>query len=157
MGNQVVSNQSVALKLWVVLARAHSSIAARAAADVARHDLTLAEFGVLEALHHKGPLLLGEVQRKVLITSGGITYVVDQLEKKGLVERRPSPQDRRACFAALTRKGKSLMKRIFPEHERAMQEALSGLDAPEQRQATELLRVLGRHAADLAGSAASSS
>ena len=157
MGDQGDSNQSLALKLWVVLARAHSSIAARATADVARHDLTLAEFGVLEALHHKGPLLLGELQRKVLITSGGITYVVDQLEKKGFVKRRPSPQDRRACFAALTRKGKSLMKRIFPEHERAMQEALSGLDASEQRQTTELLRALGRHAADVAGSAASSS
>ncbi|HEY0777923.1 MAG TPA: MarR family transcriptional regulator, partial [Gemmatirosa sp.] len=74
-----------ALKLWVVLARAHAAIAARAAADIARHGLTLAEFGVLEALHHKGRMLLGEVQRSLLVSSGGVTYLVDRLERRGWV------------------------------------------------------------------------
>ena len=140
---------SAALKLWVVLARAYLSIEARAAADAGRHGLTLAEFGVLEALYHKGPMLLGEVQRKILISSGGITYVVDQLEQKGLVERRPSPDDRRARYAALTRRGRALIKKIFPEHEEQLERALSGLSSCEQRQATELLRKLGRRAAEL--------
>ena len=148
------SDSTPALKLWVVLARAYGAVAARAGADIWRHELTPAEFGVLEALYHKGPLLLGEVQRKVLISSGGITYVVDQLEKNGLVERQPSPDDRRACFAALTRSGKALMQKIFPEHERYLQEVLSGLNAREQREATELLRKLGRYAAELESEAA---
>ena len=50
-----------ALKLWVVLARAHAAVQAHAHDDIARHGLTPAEFAVLEVLHHKGPLLLGEV------------------------------------------------------------------------------------------------
>lgn len=137
------------VKLWVVLARAYLSIEDRAAADAARHDLTLAEFGVLEAVYHKGPLLLGEVQRKLLISSGGITYVVDRLEKKGLVERRACPSDRRARYAALTRKGKALIRRAFPEHEAQLERVLSGLSPGEQRRATELLRKLGRHAAGI--------
>jgi MarR family 2-MHQ and catechol resistance regulon transcriptional repressor len=140
---------SPALKLWVVLARACSAIEARATADVASHGLSLAEFGVLEALYHKGPMLLGEVQRKVLISSAGITYVVDQLEEKELAERRPCAEDRRARYAALTRKGKALIQRIFPNHAGMLERVLSGLSVREQRQATDLLRRLGRRAAEL--------
>ena len=142
------------LKLWVVLARAYLAIEGRAAADAARHELTLAEFGVLEALYHKGPMLLGGVQRKLLISSAGITYVVDRLEKKGLVERRPCPSDRRARFAALTRKGRALIGRAFPEHEKHMERILSGLNPSEQRRATELLRKLGHRAAEIEAEAA---
>ncbi len=65
--------QETALKLWVVLSRAHTAIEAQAAADVTRHGLSLTEFGILEALYHKGPMLLGEIQRKLLVSSGGIT------------------------------------------------------------------------------------
>ncbi len=153
MTSEATGDGAVALKLWVVLARAYDAVASRAAVDIARHGLTPAEFGVLEALYHKGPLLLGEVQRKVLISSGGITYVVDRLEQKGLVERQPSPNDRRARFAALTRSGKALMRKIFPEHAGHMKDVLSGLNVKEQRAATELLRKLGRYAADMGSGA----
>lgn len=140
---------SPALKLWVVLARAYQAIERHAAAHAADYDLTLAEFGVLEALYHKGPLLLGEVQRKLLISSAGITYVVDRLEQRELVERRPCPTDRRARFAALTGKGKALIARVFPEHQQWMEQALSGLGPREQERATALLRKLGQRAAEL--------
>src|SRR5918993_5488049 len=78
--------QEAALKLWVVLARAFNAVSARLSEDVARHELTPTEFAILEVLYHKGPLLLGEVQRKILVTSGGITYLVDRLAGKGGVE-----------------------------------------------------------------------
>jgi MarR family 2-MHQ and catechol resistance regulon transcriptional repressor len=138
-----------ALKLWVVLARAHQAVQEQAATNIAAHGLTAAEFGVLEALFHKGPTLLGELQRKILISSGGVTYVVDRLEAKGLVERRPHPADRRARFAALTGEGRKLMRRIFPAHAAHLERVLSGLSVSEQRQATELLKRLGRRAAEL--------
>jgi MarR family 2-MHQ and catechol resistance regulon transcriptional repressor len=141
--------QENTLKLWVVLSRAQAAIEAHARADVARHDITLAEFGILEALHHKGPMLLGEVQKKILVSSGGITYLVDRLEKKGLVERRQCPEDRRARYAALTPEGEALIQKIFPEHARALEHALSGLNPAEKEEAIQLLRKLGRHAAEL--------
>jgi MarR family 2-MHQ and catechol resistance regulon transcriptional repressor len=119
----------------------------RAEADMARHDLSVGAFGVLEALFHKGPLLLGEVQRKILVSSGGVTYLVDRLEKQGLVERRECPEDRRARYAALTPAGRSLMERIFPEHAAAIEAAAAGLTETEQRVAIGLLRRLGIHAA----------
>lgn len=138
----------LALKLWIVLSRAGAAVRRHAEADMTRHGLTPGEFAILEVLYHRGPLLLGEVQRKILVSSGGVTYLVDRLEDAGLVERRECPGDRRARYAALTDKGERLMERIFPEHIQAIQRAVGGLDASEQREAIELLRALGRHAAD---------
>jgi MarR family transcriptional regulator, 2-MHQ and catechol-resistance regulon repressor len=140
VGNEA---QATALKLWVVLARAHNSVQAHLQESVSRHDVTLTEFGILEILYHKGPLLLGEVQRRILVSSGGVTYLVDRLAKKGLVERQECPEDRRARYAALTPAGAALIERIFPEHAACIERATSGLTLEEQRAATALLRSLG--------------
>lgn len=136
-----------ALKLWVVLSRARDSIVPHLQADVARHDLTLMEFGILEALYHKGPMLLGELQRRILVSSGGVTYLVDRLEGKGLVERQACPEDRRARYARLTAEGEALISRIFPEHASRVASLMTALDPEEQAEAHRLLRKLGRAAA----------
>jgi MarR family 2-MHQ and catechol resistance regulon transcriptional repressor len=147
----VSAEAATAIKLWVVLARANHAIARVAEIDVARHGLTLVEFGALEALYHKGPMLLGELQRKILVSSGGVTYLVDRLAAKGLVERRECSEDRRARYAVVTEKGSQLLQRIFPEHQLAMADALAGLTARQQEQATDLLRKLGHSAEELSG------
>lgn len=136
-----------ALKLFVVLARAQRAIGERVEESLGTHGLTHAEFAILEALYHKGPLLLGEVQRKILVSSGGITFLVDKLADRGLVERRLCATDRRARYAALTRKGEALMSDIFPAHAEAIRAAMSGLSRAEQKQATALLKQLGLAAA----------
>lgn len=143
------TSRDQALKLWVVLSRAAAAVERHARADIGRHGLTPAEFGALEALYHRGPMLLGEVKAKILVSSGGITYVIDRLEAKGLVERRDCPEDRRASYAALTPEGEALIARIFPQHARCMEHALSGLDESRKAEAIELLRALGREAARL--------
>ncbi|MFW6206095.1 MAG: MarR family winged helix-turn-helix transcriptional regulator, partial [Gemmatimonadota bacterium] len=120
-------DRETALKLWVVLSRAHSAVTAHAEADVARHGLSLAEFGALEALYHRGPLLVGELQKKVLKSSGGMTYVLDRLQDKGLTRRRPCETDRRAIYAELTDEGAALMDRIFPLHAESLERAERGL------------------------------
>lgn len=142
------STRDTALKLWVVLSRAHSAVTAHAEADVDRHGLSLAEFGALEALYHKGPLLVGELQRKVLKSSGGMTYVLDRLQDKGLTRRRPCETDRRAIYAELTDEGQALMDRIFPLHAESLERAESGLDRAEQEEAIALLKRLGHVAAE---------
>lgn len=140
---------ATALKLWIILSRATAAVQAHVEADIARHGLTPAEFGVLEALYHKGPLLLGDVQRRTLISSGGTTFLIDRLEKRQLVERRLCATDRRARYAALTEQGRTLMGEIFPAHAEVVRRAVAGLGLADQRQATELLRVLGHEAAAL--------
>lgn len=140
------AGEASALRLWVILSRAHEAIARHAEADVARHGLTIAEFGILEALYHVGPLLLGELQRRILVSSGGVTYLVDRLEQRGLVQRQPCPEDRRARYAALTPEGKRLVARIFPGHAKAIEHAMSGLTRADRDRAATLLKSLGRAA-----------
>lgn len=144
---QLSEASSAALRLWVILSRAHSAIAAHASADVARHGLTLAEFGILEALYHRGPMLLGEVQRRILVSSGGITFLVDRLTAKGLVERRTCEADRRARYAALTPAGSELVARIFPEHAALLTQVMEGLSVDDQGTAADMMRAMGLYAA----------
>ena len=132
-----------ALALWVALTRAQDSVAQHSQADIARHGITPGEFGILELIYHKGPMFLGEVQKRVLVSSGGVTYLVDRLVERGLLERRECNADRRARYAALTRKGRALLKQIFPVHAAAIAEAVAGLTAEEQKQARNLLKKLG--------------
>jgi MarR family 2-MHQ and catechol resistance regulon transcriptional repressor len=143
-----MTDQELALKLFIVLSRAHLAAERHSQLDIARHELSPGEFAIMEALYHKGPLLLGEVQRKILVSSGGVTYLVDRLEANGLVERRECETDRRARYAALTRKGEQFMKKIFPGHAAALERAVSGLSAAEKKQAIDLLRKLGRTAVE---------
>ena len=138
---------ATALKLWVVLSRSHESLVQVLKADIERHDLTIAEFAVLEALYHKGPQLLGEIQKRVLVSSGGMTFLVDRLAKRGLAERRECSSDRRARYAALTAKGEKLMNAVFPEHAAVIHGAMKGLKQSEQRALTALLKTLGLEAA----------
>jgi MarR family 2-MHQ and catechol resistance regulon transcriptional repressor len=137
------SDEAVALKLFVVLSRAYSAVSDELQASFAVEGLTGTEFGILEVLHHKGPLLLGEIQRKILVTSGGITYLVDRLVEKGLVKREECPNDRRARYAVLTPAGDALIRRIFPDHAKKIAQVVSGLNEDEQIEATALLRKLG--------------
>ena len=135
-----------ALKLWVVLNRASRAIADRIRSSIERHELSLSEFGVLEVLYSKGRLLVGEIGNRVLLTSGSTTYVIDKLEERGLVVRRPCAEDRRALHVELTEKGRELIAGIFPQHAEEVRLALGGLTAEEQRIATAMLKRLGRFA-----------
>lgn len=72
------------------------------------HGLTMGQFGVLEVLYHKGDLSIGEVQDKILSSSGTIPVIVGNLEKRGLIEKRPDSNDRRKTILSLTDKGTHL-------------------------------------------------
>jgi MarR family 2-MHQ and catechol resistance regulon transcriptional repressor len=137
-----------ALKLFTVLHRAQRSVAEHAEADIERHGLTVGEFAVLDVLYHRGKLLLGTIGEKILASSGGITYLVDRLEERGLVARLACPGDRRARYAALTPAGIELMDRIFPVHAQCIEESVTSLTPDEREILIGLLKKLGKGAAD---------
>ncbi|TFH59113.1 MAG: MarR family transcriptional regulator [Gemmatimonadales bacterium] len=139
----------VALRLWVAMARAQAAIGAREQRDLSRRGLTRGELGVLDALYFKGPLLVGEIQRKLLVSSGGMTYLIDRLEERGHVERRRAPEDRRSVYAALTPEGEAYFEEIFPGHARGLASSVSVLSQEEQVRLTALLKKVGKRAAEL--------
>lgn len=132
----------IAIALWAALGDAYAAMSAHATADAARHGFSLAEIAVLGVLHRHGPMLLGELQRHVAVSSGGATFLVDRLEGKGLVRRRGCDDDRRATFASLTPKGVRALTKILPKHTKAIRKAAAGLSGKRQRAAALLLREL---------------
>lgn len=137
-----------ALALWVVINRAFSAMQRVAAADVRRRGFNLTEWGVLEYLYHKGMQPLARVGREILITSGSVTYVIDKLERKGLIQRIPCTSDRRVIYAALTEEGRRLMEREFPGHAEAIREMMAPLDPGEQEQLKSLMKRVGLSASE---------
>ena len=137
-----------ALKLWIALARCYSTYQKAVAAVVQERGLTLPQFGALEALYHLGPMSLGELADKLLVTGGNVTYVMDRLESQGLVARFRSRDDRRVVHAELTDEGRALVAKVFPEHARYIEHLCRHLEADEQEELRRLLKRLGKAIAE---------
>jgi MarR family 2-MHQ and catechol resistance regulon transcriptional repressor len=137
------SKEVLALDTFIKLTRASSAFEARMLSHGTLGELTLSQFGVLEALYHLGPLCQGVLSRKLLKSTGNITLVLDNLEKHGLVRRVRQVDDRRMISIELTEAGKKRIESIFPVHARIIAEEMSVLTAEEQVQLGALLRKLG--------------
>lgn len=135
--------QERALNAYVKLARAANTAMAYARVGLEDADLTLSQFAVLEALYHLGPLYLGDLARRILTSSGNLTLVIDNLEKRGLAKRTQQGRDKRFILATITPAGRKLMSRIFPQHSRRIMEVMARLSPAEQEQLGHLCRKLG--------------
>jgi MarR family 2-MHQ and catechol resistance regulon transcriptional repressor len=134
-------------QLWIVLARCYKSLSTRVEQSVSNAGMCLTDFMILEALLHKGPLTISEIQGKILLASGSMTAAVDRLEKKGAIVRRAIRQDRRARRLELTAGGRRVIERIFREHAAEFESLISVLGETEKRQTYASLKKLGLHAA----------
>jgi MarR family 2-MHQ and catechol resistance regulon transcriptional repressor len=133
----------LALGMWVKLARAYSTFNKKAVENIRTFGLTQAQFSIIEALGHLGPIQLGEMSRKQLTSCGNTTVIVDNLEKEGLVIRVPSKEDGRVTFVQLTKKGERLFDDVFVKHARYITDVASVLSEREQIQLSRLLKRLG--------------
>ena len=133
--------------LWLVMWKAARAVEACAVKSIASVEMCGSDFAVLEALLHKGALPINVIGRKVLLTSGSITTAIDRLEKKGLVERRDDPADRRARIVHLTREGRKLIKKAFDDHAADMERIASALKRDERATLVRLLKKIGKEAA----------
>jgi len=134
-------------RLWLVLARCHRVLGDIAERSIRDTGLSLTDFAAMEALLHKGPLTIGEIQSKVPLALGSMTAAVDRLEKKGLVRRTPAPHDRRARVLKLSPRGRAVVRGAFRRHAAELESAMSVLTDREKRQLRALLKKLGLFAA----------
>lgn len=109
---------------------------------MAIHNLTVSQFGVLEALYHLGPMKIGDIIERVLSTSGNMTVVIKNLETDGWIRRISDPEDRRTSLIQLTERGEGLIERIFPEHLKDLDSKLDNLSAMEKGQLVQLFKKL---------------
>ncbi|MDY0210487.1 MAG: MarR family transcriptional regulator [Acholeplasma sp.] len=134
------------LKTVTVLFRAKNSFENIIKKDVLSYGLNPSEFGTLEALYHKGNLSVQEVTEKVLIANSSMTYVLDNLVKRGLITREQSLKDKRSFVLSLTQNGIDKMNQIYPTHEINMKKVLAVLTAEEELELQRLLKKIGKAA-----------
>lgn len=132
-----------ALNSYVKLMRATETLTVAAHRHLTQDKLTISQFGVLETLYHLGSMCQRDVAKKILKSTANITTVVDNLEKRGLVERRRSSEDRRYIALYLTDTGRELIERIFPDHVQGIVKSFAALTTEEQQQLAQLCKKLG--------------
>jgi len=89
-----------------------------------RWNLSPSQFNVLNLLHCHSGLNQIELSRHLITHRSNVTGLVDRLEKRGLVARKPVPTDRRAHHVTLTSNGQRLLEAILPEYRQRTEEAL---------------------------------
>lgn len=97
-----------------------------------RFDVTLPRFDVMAQLDRtpKG-MTLGELSKRMMVTNGNITGLVDRLEAEGLLQRRPSPNDRRAQLVSLTAEGRRFFRRMAQANADWIAEIFAGLSGED--------------------------
>jgi MarR family transcriptional regulator, 2-MHQ and catechol-resistance regulon repressor len=135
-----------AVRAYVKLLRATRAVVGRVEPRLAASGLTVTQFGVLDAILHKGALTQRELRRKVLTSAGNMTDVIDKLERRGLVRRMRDAEDRRSIHVELTEDGRMLVSTLFPAHAADIAAAMGGLAPSELRALDALLRRLGHTA-----------
>ncbi len=131
-----------ALNAFIKLQRASESVSARVHA-ILPEGLTVTQFGVLEALHHIGPLCQSELAEKLLRSGGNLTLVVDNLEKAGYVVRERDPADRRFVVVKLTDKGEAFISALFPKIVANVTREMSALSSTELSDLGRLCKKIG--------------
>mgnify|MGYP006266404729 CR=1 FL=1 len=129
------------LRLWLRLLSCVNMIEARIRTRLHREfDVTLRRFDCMAALHRAGgPLAMGELSKRLMVSNGNATGLIDRLEQEGLVARTRSDSDRRAQFVALTDAGRDAFEAMADANEGWIAAAFSGLDDTEIASLMELL------------------
>ncbi len=136
-------DETRALNAYVKLMRASEAVTARLHRHLVDAGLTMTQFRALEALYSLGPLSQREIAVKILRSSGNITLVIDNLEKRGMVKRTRSKEDRRSYAVELTAVGRRAIGDVFPRHAAKVVEELKALTSAEQEELSRLCRKVG--------------
>src|SRR6476660_1920862 len=132
-----MSSVRLAAETWESLFRAQVAVMRRLQSGPAFRNLAVNEYDVLFTLSRcpSGWLRLNELNDNVLLSQSSLSRLVDRLEKRGLVERTPAPDDGRGVLLKLTEEGAELQKQIGREHVRDIAELVApALTAAEQRE-----------------------
>lgn len=130
------------LHLIIGLYRSYARLNRNTQRLFSQHNLTLAQFGVLEVLYHLGPMKIGDVIAKTLSTSGNMTVVIKNLEKEGWIRRAVDPADGRVSVIQLTKQGEQLIATVFPKHLSELDKMLVNLTQADKKQLIDLLKKL---------------
>lgn len=96
--------------------------------------MTVSQFGVLKAIYTFGPMCQKELSVFIVKTSGNLTTVIDNLEKRKLVQRKPVKGDRRYYNIVLTPKGQKVIKELYPQYASMVEDIMGCLTQAQSEQ-----------------------
>lgn len=137
-------NTKKSMAVYISMSRVINTLRRENNKLILKHNLTLGQFAVMEALYSKGRLSTGEVMEKILSTSGNIPVIVKNLEKDGFITREQDDADKRRFILDLTDKGKNLMDEIVPENLKFMDELISLWDDEDKEELIILMNKFRR-------------
>lgn len=137
-------SESLALAAFIKLKRSTESISSYVHAILSDFELSESQFGILEAIHHLGPLCQKDLATKILKTTANITLTIDKLEKRGLVTREKNPEDRRYYSICLTAEGQNLIATVFPLVKERITNVMTALNISELEELARMCKVLGK-------------
>lgn len=146
MGTKYKGNKEevIALDSAIKLIRAAEKLISKASINLSRHNLTLSQFGILDAIYHLGTLTQKSLGEKILKSGGNITHVVDNLEKRSLVKRQRGKNDRRNFEIHLTKKGEKLIIKTLPDQVKVIKQEFSILNQEESETLQRLCKKVGK-------------
>lgn len=122
--------------------RLYTLLLARFEATLAGHRFTLTQWIVLMQLREGRAHTASDIAHDLQHDSGALTRVLDQLERRGLLERQRSRQDRRVVELRLTRAGEQAVRGLLPIVVDHANEALAPLSVAEHTQFRDMLKRL---------------
>jgi len=131
------------LNAWIKMNRAMGVLSSKLERVTQEHELTHGQFGILEILHHLGPLSQKELGQKHFSTEGNICQIVGNLEKRGLIARERNEDDRRSMTVSLTADGEAIIGRVFPAYLQVLMDELSILEPGDMEKLGDLHRRIG--------------
>lgn len=141
--HQGSDQEIVTLNAFIKLMRASETISLRLSRHLSEHDLTVSQFGVLEALYHLGPLNQKSLAQKLLKSGGNITLVIENLDKLGYITRKRDKNDRRSVIVSLTDEGTGFISTFFPRHLAFIEEEFAVLTREEKLELSRICKKLG--------------
>ncbi|MEL6150232.1 MAG: MarR family transcriptional regulator [Chloroflexota bacterium] len=145
------SEEIRALNTYIKLQRASESVIQRTTDHLSDYNLTLSQFSALEALYHLGTLSQVDVARKLLKSTGNITTVLKNLEKRDLITRERNSADNRYMDVAITQQGRDLIEGMLTKHIAGIVDEMAILSAEEQEELARLCKKLGLQATAASG------
>lgn len=144
-----MEEQDPRIKAFTVFIKSSQSVQKLIKQDFLKKEIKLNEYAVMELLYHKGDQPIQAIGRRILLGTGSITYVIDKLEDKAFLYRRPCPEDRRKMFACITESGKEYMDTRVVEQEGLINSIFDEWNDREVEDAINLLKRIGTHAESL--------
>ena len=133
------TERSAASEAWSLIAQLFTSQRTRFLAIASEFELAPAQLGALKALDPDDPVPMRDLAQALACDNSNVTGIIDRLEDRGLVERRPAPHDRRVKMLVVTPAGAEIRARVKARMDEAP-EALKRLSADEQQLLRDLMR-----------------